>query len=189
MFITRYRPERQSLTCLAPSTAVWIFVNGESTAQAVFPPVLSAWNDQTILLALKSCDYLLCSWAKCLTSSFLIIFKKGFMYHTEFFDFLSVTMRQFDHPHIVKLIGVITENPVWIIMELCTLGEVWEILVQLCSPLSAHRKSWKKHFTVLTHAINMISSSFAELWTQKQEWQLLTFSSTGGTASPHSRVI
>lgn len=37
---------------------------------------------------------------------------------------LEVTMRQFDHPHIVKLIGVITENPVWIIMELCTLGEV-----------------------------------------------------------------
>lgn len=38
--------------------------------------------------------------------------------------FLAVTMRQFDHPHIVKLMGVITENPVWIIMELCTLGEV-----------------------------------------------------------------
>lgn len=37
---------------------------------------------------------------------------------------LAVTMRQFDHPNIVKLIGVITENPVWIIMELCTLGEV-----------------------------------------------------------------
>uniref|UniRef100_A0A673N3V1 Focal adhesion kinase 1 n=1 Tax=Sinocyclocheilus rhinocerous TaxID=307959 RepID=A0A673N3V1_9TELE len=36
----------------------------------------------------------------------------------------ALTMRQFDHPHIVKLIGVITENPVWIIMELCTLGEV-----------------------------------------------------------------
>ncbi|KAF7644419.1 hypothetical protein LDENG_00222170, partial [Lucifuga dentata] len=35
----------------------------------------------------------------------------------------ALTMRQFDHPHIVKLIGVITENPVWIIMELCTLGE------------------------------------------------------------------
>lgn len=42
--------------------------------------------------------------------------------------FLAVTMRQFDHPHIVKLIGVITENPVWIIMELCTLGEVTLIL-------------------------------------------------------------
>uniref|UniRef100_A0A672HME0 non-specific protein-tyrosine kinase n=1 Tax=Salarias fasciatus TaxID=181472 RepID=A0A672HME0_SALFA len=36
----------------------------------------------------------------------------------------ALTMRQFDHPNIVKLIGVITENPVWIIMELCTLGEV-----------------------------------------------------------------
>uniref|UniRef100_A0A8C9C4Y6 Focal adhesion kinase 1 n=1 Tax=Phocoena sinus TaxID=42100 RepID=A0A8C9C4Y6_PHOSS len=36
----------------------------------------------------------------------------------------ALTMRQFDHPHIVKLIGVITENPVWIIMELCTLGEL-----------------------------------------------------------------
>lgn len=39
-------------------------------------------------------------------------------------SYSTVTMRQFDHPHIVKLIGVITENPVWIIMELCTLGEV-----------------------------------------------------------------
>ncbi|XP_032875790.1 focal adhesion kinase 1 isoform X15 [Amblyraja radiata] len=36
----------------------------------------------------------------------------------------ALTMRQFDHPHIVKLIGVITENPVWIIMELCTFGEL-----------------------------------------------------------------
>lgn len=38
--------------------------------------------------------------------------------------YFTVTMRQFDHPHIVKLIGIITDNPVWIIMELCTLGEV-----------------------------------------------------------------
>ncbi|XP_021798638.1 focal adhesion kinase 1 isoform X44 [Papio anubis] len=40
----------------------------------------------------------------------------------------KLTMRQFDHPHIVKLIGVITENPVWIIMELCTLGELRSFL-------------------------------------------------------------
>ncbi|EMP37067.1 Focal adhesion kinase 1, partial [Chelonia mydas] len=40
----------------------------------------------------------------------------------------DLTMRQFDHPHIVKLIGVITENPVWIIMELCTLGELRSFL-------------------------------------------------------------
>ncbi|XP_046886903.1 focal adhesion kinase 1 isoform X6 [Hypomesus transpacificus] len=40
----------------------------------------------------------------------------------------ALTMRQFDHPHIVKLIGVITENPVWIIMELCTVGELRSFL-------------------------------------------------------------
>ncbi|XP_026919614.1 focal adhesion kinase 1 isoform X6 [Acinonyx jubatus] len=40
----------------------------------------------------------------------------------------ALTMRQFDHPHIVKLVGVITENPVWIIMELCTLGELRSFL-------------------------------------------------------------
>ncbi|XP_062848512.1 focal adhesion kinase 1 isoform X2 [Trichomycterus rosablanca] len=40
----------------------------------------------------------------------------------------ALTMRQFEHPHIVKLIGVITENPVWIIMELCTLGELRSFL-------------------------------------------------------------
>uniref|UniRef100_A0A3B4Z483 Focal adhesion kinase 1-like n=1 Tax=Stegastes partitus TaxID=144197 RepID=A0A3B4Z483_9TELE len=40
----------------------------------------------------------------------------------------NLTMRQFDHPHIVKLMGVITENPVWIIMELCTLGELRSFL-------------------------------------------------------------
>ncbi|KAM6972970.1 protein tyrosine kinase 2aa [Aplochiton taeniatus] len=40
----------------------------------------------------------------------------------------ALTMRQFDHPHIVQLIGVITENPVWIIMELCTLGELRSFL-------------------------------------------------------------
>ncbi|XP_057388254.1 focal adhesion kinase 1 isoform X6 [Balaenoptera acutorostrata] len=40
----------------------------------------------------------------------------------------ALTMRQFDHPHVVKLVGVITENPVWIIMELCTLGELRSFL-------------------------------------------------------------
>jgi len=53
-------------------------------------------------------------------------------------------MRQFDHPHIVKLIGVITENPVWIIMELCTLGEVRRILVQPWFSLFSSRLSLQK---------------------------------------------
>nr|XP_026690959.1 focal adhesion kinase 1 isoform X2 [Ciona intestinalis] len=34
------------------------------------------------------------------------------------------TMRQFEHPHIVKLIGVCTEEPVWIVMEFCKYGEM-----------------------------------------------------------------
>ncbi|TNN80004.1 Focal adhesion kinase 1 [Liparis tanakae] len=45
----------------------------------------------------------------------------------------ALTMRQFDHPHIVKLMGVITDNPVWIIMELCTLGEVRKYSLDLAT--------------------------------------------------------
>lgn len=33
-------------------------------------------------------------------------------------------MRNLDHPHIVKLIGIIEEEPTWIIMELYPYGEV-----------------------------------------------------------------
>jgi len=34
------------------------------------------------------------------------------------------TMLQFDHPHIIRLIGVCSAPPVWIVMELAALGEV-----------------------------------------------------------------
>lgn len=33
-------------------------------------------------------------------------------------------MQQFDHRHIIKLIGVCTESPVCIVMELAKLGEL-----------------------------------------------------------------
>ena len=33
-------------------------------------------------------------------------------------------MKQFDHPHIIKLIGIVTANPTRIIMELARHGEV-----------------------------------------------------------------
>lgn len=68
--------------------------------------------------------------------------------------FPSVTMRQFDHPHIVKLIGVITENPVWIIMELCTLGEVCCRLVVpfLCKRVCFTRNTQKGSCWVMAGA-------------------------------------
>lgn len=37
---------------------------------------------------------------------------------------IPVIMRNLDHPHIVKLIGIIEEEPTWIIMELYSYGEV-----------------------------------------------------------------
>lgn len=33
-------------------------------------------------------------------------------------------MKKLDHPHIVRLIGIIEEDPVWIVMELYQFGEV-----------------------------------------------------------------
>uniref|UniRef100_A0A8D8RG83 non-specific protein-tyrosine kinase n=2 Tax=Cacopsylla melanoneura TaxID=428564 RepID=A0A8D8RG83_9HEMI len=33
-------------------------------------------------------------------------------------------MQQFEHPHIIKLIGVCSESPIWIVMELAKFGEL-----------------------------------------------------------------
>ena len=33
-------------------------------------------------------------------------------------------MQQFDHPHIIKLIGICSESPIRIVMELADIGEV-----------------------------------------------------------------
>ena len=33
-------------------------------------------------------------------------------------------MQQFDHPHIIKLLGICSDSPIWIVMELAKLGEV-----------------------------------------------------------------
>ncbi|XP_056419751.1 protein-tyrosine kinase 2-beta isoform X2 [Hyla sarda] len=37
-------------------------------------------------------------------------------------------MRNLDHPHIVKLIGIIEEDPIWIVMELYPFGELGQYL-------------------------------------------------------------
>lgn len=33
-------------------------------------------------------------------------------------------MHQFQHPHIIKLIGLCSESPIWIVMELARFGEL-----------------------------------------------------------------
>lgn len=33
-------------------------------------------------------------------------------------------MQQFEHPHIIRLIGVCSDSPIWIVMELAKLGEL-----------------------------------------------------------------
>uniref|UniRef100_A0A671RF41 non-specific protein-tyrosine kinase n=1 Tax=Sinocyclocheilus anshuiensis TaxID=1608454 RepID=A0A671RF41_9TELE len=42
----------------------------------------------------------------------------------------AVIMKNLDHPHIVRLIGVIEEDPVWIVMELCQHGELGKYLTK-----------------------------------------------------------
>lgn len=56
---------------------------------------------------------------------------------------VSVIMQQFDHPHIIHLVGICSETlPVWIVMELAKHGEVrttaYQLLYHLISvkPLS-----------------------------------------------------
>ncbi|XP_049613934.1 protein tyrosine kinase 2 beta, b isoform X2 [Syngnathus scovelli] len=48
----------------------------------------------------------------------------------------AVNMKTLDHPHIVKLIGIIEENPVWIVMELYEYGELGNYLTQNQNQLS-----------------------------------------------------
>ncbi|XP_037541768.1 protein tyrosine kinase 2 beta, b [Nematolebias whitei] len=42
----------------------------------------------------------------------------------------AVIMKNLDHPHIVRLIGIIEQDPVWIVMELYQYGELGKYLTQ-----------------------------------------------------------
>uniref|UniRef100_A0A7N6BU50 non-specific protein-tyrosine kinase n=1 Tax=Anabas testudineus TaxID=64144 RepID=A0A7N6BU50_ANATE len=48
----------------------------------------------------------------------------------------AVIMKTLNHPHIVKLIGIIEENPVWIVMELYQYGELGNYLAQNSNKLT-----------------------------------------------------
>ncbi|XP_017123434.1 focal adhesion kinase 1 isoform X2 [Drosophila elegans] len=43
---------------------------------------------------------------------------------TENFLAEAIIMQKFDHPHIIRLIGICSEVPIWIVMELAKLGEL-----------------------------------------------------------------
>lgn len=42
-------------------------------------------------------------------------------------------MQKFEHPHIIRLIGICSEPPIWIVMELARLGELRAYLKENCS--------------------------------------------------------
>ncbi|MBN3282286.1 FAK2 kinase, partial [Polyodon spathula] len=48
----------------------------------------------------------------------------------------AVIMKTLEHPHIVRLIGIIEEDPVWIVMELYKYGELGHYLVENKNTLS-----------------------------------------------------
>ena len=52
------------------------------------------------------------------------IIGNGYLYQMNNMFYVLDIMRQFDHPHIIKLIGICSDSPVLIVMELARLGEV-----------------------------------------------------------------
>lgn len=62
--------------------------------------------------------------------------------YTRIWMMLADIMQQFSHPHIIGLVGVCSAPPIWIVMELATLGEMRAYLQQ-----NAHRcvQHWHRH--------------------------------------------
>lgn len=59
--------------------------------------------------------------------------------HRNYFIFIFPDiMQKFEHPHIIRLIGICSEPPIWIVMELARLGE-------LRAYLRAHTKKYVFH--------------------------------------------
>lgn len=95
-------------------------------------------DGQTIAVAVKTCkvDADLATAEKFLEEACACVKKKNvslikknlniFLYKVCNFisDFVSDIMQQFEHPHIIRLIGVCSEAPIWLVMELARLGEM-----------------------------------------------------------------
>ncbi|XP_059584075.1 protein-tyrosine kinase 2-beta isoform X7 [Alligator mississippiensis] len=59
----------------------------------------------------------------------------------------AVLMKKLDHPHIVRLIGITEEEPIWIIMELYPYGELGQYL--------EHNKNSLKVLTLILYALQI----------------------------------
>ena len=55
---------------------------------------------------------------------------------------VTATMEQFSHPHIIKLLGIVIEKPIYIIMEFAQLGEVLDITKYLGFSVGADPVCW-----------------------------------------------
>ncbi|XP_017511297.2 protein-tyrosine kinase 2-beta isoform X1 [Manis javanica] len=83
---------------------------GEGFFGEVYEGVYTNHKGETINVAVKTCK------------------KDCTLDNKEKFMSEAVIMRNLDHPHIVKLIGIIEEEPTWIIMELYPYGELGHYL-------------------------------------------------------------
>ena len=70
-----------------------------------------------------------------LIASILILLVIYFLLFLYLFFCFSDIMQKFEHPHIIKLIGIVTESPTYIIMELASYGEVCFLVLSLFSIL------------------------------------------------------
>ncbi len=79
---------------------------GEGQFGDVFKGSYRTKDDQTLAVAVKTCK----------------IESEGHM-GDKFLEEAYI-MQQFEHPHIIKLIGVCSDSPIWIVMELAKHGEM-----------------------------------------------------------------
>ncbi len=64
--------------------------------------------------------------------------------------FSSDIMQQFDHPHIIHLIGICSvDSPIWIVMEVAPLGEVRDPGQESCPMVSESQDHWSCHQNVV----------------------------------------
>ncbi|MGH0151611.1 UNVERIFIED_CONTAM: hypothetical protein FKN15_051619 [Acipenser sinensis] len=85
----------------------------------------------------------------------------------------AVIMKTLEHPHIVRLIGIIEEDPVWIVMELYKYGEEADFTFEPTSKEDAQRM-WEIEKAKLQATLKKQKQDMVEdnKWLEKNEKQL-----------------